>query len=330
MKLKKLLLAMMCSASLSAAYADSFSIIEWSDDSIKKDAAGAYFVNNTGKFSISARISAATLLAAGADLTTIAADPTLQNIDLNLGDFAGLSAAPGTTPLSFTTTDKKSSVSATKLAGNWTVKEDIYTVCATELTAYTADVADSAALDAEKQKLQDAEVELATALAADPKADVTTEKEAITDAKTAIDAEKKTYDAAVKTALAAAGAPGVDAKKADANLKKCTKGLATLAKVSVTGTAKNGIVLNVTASNSSLHTLAADVPVVKNTPAFAALCAANGDRILTPAQAATVTIGDKDIPVNLTVNCAVANKTAERTGGPLTLTTVKLTGKQVK
>ena len=330
MKLKKLLLAMMCSASLSAAYADSFSIIEWSDDSIKKDAAGAYFVNNTGKFSISARISAATLLAAGADLTTIAADPTLQNIDLNLGDFAGLSAiAPGTTPLSFTTTDKKSSVSATKLAGNWTVKEDI-SVCATELTAYTADVADSAALDAEKQKLQDAEGELATALAADPKADVTTEKEAITDAKTAIDAEKKTYDAAVKTALAAAGAPGVDAKKADANLKKCTKGLATLAKVSVTGTAKNGIVLNVTASNSSLRTLAADVPVVKNTPAFAALCAANGDRILTPAQTATVTIGGKDIPVNLTVNCAVANKTAERTGGPLTLTTVKLTGKQVK
>lgn len=329
MKLKKLLLAMMCSASLSAAYADSFSIIEWSDDSIKKDAAGAYFVNNTGKFSISARISAATLLAAGADLTTIAADPTLQNIDLNLGDFAGLSAAPGTTPLSFTTTDKKSSVSATKLAGNWTVKEDI-SVCATELTAYTADVADSAALDAEKQKLQDAEGELATALAADPKADVTTEKEAITDAKTAIDAEKKTYDAAVKTALAAAGAPGVDAKKADANLKKCTKGLATLAKVSVTGTAKNGIVLNVTASNSSLRTLAADVPVVKNTPAFAALCAANGDRILTPAPVATVTIGGKDIPVNLTVNCAVANKTAERTGGPLTLRTVKLTGKQVK
>ena len=329
MKLKKLLLAMMCSASLSAAYADSFSIIEWSDDSIKKDAAGAYFVNNTGKFSISARISAATLLAAGADLTTIAADPTLQNIDLKLGDFAGLSAAPGTTPLSFTTTDKKSSVSATKLAGNWTVKEDI-SVCATELTAYTADVADSAALDAEKQKLQDAEVELATALAADPKADVTTEKEAITDAKTAIDAEKKTYDAAVKTALAAAGAPGVDAKKADANLKKCTKGLATLAKVSVTGTAKNGIVLNVTASNSSLRTLAADVPVVKNTPAFAALCAANGDRILTPAPVATVTIGGKDIPVNLTVNCAVANKTAERTGGPLTLRTVKLTGKQVK
>jgi hypothetical protein len=329
MKLKKLLLAMMCSASLSAAYADSFSIIEWSDDSIKKDAAGAYFVNNTGKLSISARISAATLLASGADFATIAADPTLQNIDLQLGDFAGLSAAPGTS-LNFATTDKKSSVSATKLAGNWTVKEDINTVCAAELTAYTTDVADSATLDTAKLDLQVAEGALAAALAANPKADVTSEKQDIADAKTAVATEKKTYDTLVKTALAATGAPGVAAKKADADLKKCTKGLATLAKVSVTGTAKNGIVLNVTASNSSLRTLATEAPVVKNTPAFAALCAANGDRILTPAPVATVTIGGKDIPVNLTVNCAVANKTAERTGGPLTLTTVKLTGRQVK
>ena len=148
MKLKKLLLAMICTASISAAYADTFSITETNVSAIKKDQTGAYFVQNGGVYSISATLSAATLVKGGFDSDAFLADPTKQVLDVEINDLKFAA------PLTFGDADK-GKVTATQLAAIWTLDGN-KVLCGAESQAVKTAIAEDPNISTEITELKKA------------------------------------------------------------------------------------------------------------------------------------------------------------------------------
>lgn len=114
--LKQLLLAMICCASIPAAYADSVVATESLTDSLKSstaDGVTSYYIETTGKYSVTAKISGDTFNEAGIFLADITEDTT---VEISLGDFSfssTLSAADTHT------------LTATKIAAKWSDAESV-------------------------------------------------------------------------------------------------------------------------------------------------------------------------------------------------------------
>lgn len=309
MKLKPLLLAMMCSASFSAAYADSFLFSEHSVDVLKKDNTGAYVVGNVTKIAVKTALSAKSLAAAGFDTAAFHDFTGNAATQKAAAQTIGLTIGSGTWdfPANVFSAATKHSIKADRFTGYWTVKEDEVIKCATQQADYDTDVGvDKTALQGAQDDLVTANTDLTDALASDPKADVTAEKDEVATQKANVAAEQKTYNDALKLALATTAG-----KKADTALKTCQKGLATLAKINVIGDVKSGLALSVAGSSKDF----VGVPAL-------GLCTTTGKQ----DDVATISIGATTITFPLTVNCSVSTKASQG----LDLTHIIANGKDTK